>query len=103
MPIYEYKCDICGHITQAWQKFSDPPLSSCEACGGPVRKIISANTFHLKGSGWYVTDYASGSSRHKTVKNEQNETASKNEGTNDSKKAADTKKSKPLNGPKSAS
>jgi putative FmdB family regulatory protein len=91
MPIYEYKCDICGHVTEAWQKFSDPPLSACEVCGGAVKKIISANTFHLKGSGWYVTDYASGSSGHKTVKTEHNEKASKDEGKNDTKKAADTK------------
>jgi len=91
MPIYEYKCDTCGHVTEAWQKFSDPPLSTCEVCGGAVKKIISANTFHLKGSGWYVTDYASRSSGHKTAKTEQNEKTSKDEGKNDTKKAADTK------------
>jgi predicted nucleic acid-binding Zn ribbon protein len=66
-------------------------LSICGVCGGAVKKIISVNTFHLKGSGWYVTDYASGSSGHKTAKTEQNETASKDEGKNDTKKAADTK------------
>ena len=91
MPIYEYRCDTCGHVTEAWQKFSDPPMSTCEACGGPVKKIISANTFHLKGSGWYVTDYASGSPGHKTAKTEQKEKASKDEGTKYTKKAADTK------------
>jgi len=91
MPIYEYRCDTCGHVTEAWQKFSDPPLSTCEACGGPVKKIISANTFHLKGSGWYVTDYASGSSGHNTAKTERKEKASKDEVKKDTKKAADTK------------
>jgi putative FmdB family regulatory protein len=59
MPIYEYKCSKCGRITEVWQKLSDPPLNTCEACGGSVKKIISHNTFHLKGTGWYVTDYAS--------------------------------------------
>jgi putative FmdB family regulatory protein len=59
MPIYEYKCRKCGHIQEVWQKFSDPPLDRCELCGGSVKKIISNNTFHLKGTGWYVTDYAS--------------------------------------------
>jgi len=58
MPIYEYSCSKCGRITEAWQKFSDPPLCECEQCGGPLKKLISQNSFHLKGSGWYVTDYA---------------------------------------------
>jgi len=59
MPIYEYKCNKCGHISEVWQKFSDQPLETCEVCGEPVKKIISNNTFHLKGTGWYVTDYSS--------------------------------------------
>ena len=58
MPIYEYECDACGKITEAMQKFSDPPLSECRYCHSRVHKLISASTFHLKGSGWYVTDYA---------------------------------------------
>jgi putative FmdB family regulatory protein len=58
MPIYEYSCSECGRIMEAWQKFSDSPLCECEACGGKLKKIISHNSFHLKGSGWYVTDYA---------------------------------------------
>ena len=62
MPIYEYECTKCGQMTEAWQKFSDPPLEKCEACGGKMRKLISQSTFHLKGSGWYVTDYGSRSS-----------------------------------------
>ena len=59
MPIYEYQCRKCGHQTEIWQKFSDPPLSRCDLCNGKMKKLISNNTFHLKGSGWYVTDYAS--------------------------------------------
>lgn len=59
MPVYEYECTSCGRITEAMQKFSDPPLLECECCKGSMRKLISQNTFHLKGSGWYVTDYAS--------------------------------------------
>jgi predicted nucleic acid-binding Zn ribbon protein len=41
------------------QKFSDPPISECESCHGKMKKLISQSTFHLKGTGWYVTDYAS--------------------------------------------
>lgn len=60
MPIYEYECDACGHHMEALQKFSDLPLTECEAChSGKVKRVISQSTFHLKGSGWYVTDYAS--------------------------------------------
>lgn len=59
MPIYEYECTKCGHQTEAWQKFSDPPLTECEQCHGKMKRLISQSTFHLKGSGWYVTDYAS--------------------------------------------
>ncbi|MEJ5348589.1 MAG: FmdB family zinc ribbon protein [Desulfosoma sp.] len=58
MPIYEYECTQCGQITEAMQRFSDPPLTECSHCRGPLRKMISMSTFHLKGSGWYVTDYA---------------------------------------------
>ena len=60
MPIYEYECTKCGHHTEALQKFSDPPLSECDACHShKLKKLISQSTFHLKGTGWYVTDYAS--------------------------------------------
>ena len=58
MPIYEYQCDQCGETTEVLQKFSDNPLSECPACGGPMHKLMSMNSFQLKGSGWYVTDYA---------------------------------------------
>ncbi|MBW2137776.1 MAG: zinc ribbon domain-containing protein [Deltaproteobacteria bacterium] len=59
MPIYEYECSKCGHQVEVWQKFSDKPLSRCELCNGKMKKLISQSTFHLKGTGWYVTDYAS--------------------------------------------
>ncbi|MDL2260018.1 zinc ribbon domain-containing protein [Deltaproteobacteria bacterium OttesenSCG-928-K17] len=58
MPIYEYKCEKCGETTEVIQKFSDAPLTLCPGCGGPVAKLMSMNSFQLKGSGWYVTDYA---------------------------------------------
>jgi putative FmdB family regulatory protein len=61
MPIYEYQCAACGKVTEAWQKFSEAPLSACPACGGPLSKLISNCAFHLKGSGWYVSDYSSSS------------------------------------------
>ncbi len=68
MPIYEYQCTACGQIVEKWQKFSDPPLTVCPRCGGSVSKLISNCAFHLKGSGWYVTDY--GGSRQTASKPE---------------------------------
>ena len=58
MPIYEYQCAACGQVVERWQKISDSPLTECPACGGSLHKIISSCSFHLKGSGWYVTDYS---------------------------------------------
>lgn len=58
MPIYEYECEECGRRYEVWQKITDDPLTTCEACKGKLRKLISQSSFILKGSGWYVTDYA---------------------------------------------
>jgi putative FmdB family regulatory protein len=58
MPIYEYQCAACGQVVERWQKISEAPLTECPACGGSLHKIISSCAFHLRGSGWYVTDYA---------------------------------------------
>ncbi len=58
MPIYEYECKKCGRLLEAFQKFSDAPLKKCKECSGKLQKFISHSTFHLKGTGWYVTDYA---------------------------------------------
>jgi putative FmdB family regulatory protein len=58
MPIYEYYCTDCSNEFEIMQKFSDPPMEHCPSCSGKVHKLISRSAFHLKGSGWYVTDYA---------------------------------------------
>jgi putative FmdB family regulatory protein len=57
MPIYEYRCEKCGDFEQT-QRISDPPLDRCPTCRRKVRRLISSTSFQLKGSGWYVTDYA---------------------------------------------
>ncbi|MCD6294788.1 MAG: zinc ribbon domain-containing protein [Deltaproteobacteria bacterium] len=59
MPIYEYECDKCGNHVEVLQKFTDPPILECEQCHAGMKKLISHSSFHLKGTGWYVTDYAS--------------------------------------------
>ncbi|HBH86911.1 MAG TPA: zinc ribbon domain-containing protein [Syntrophaceae bacterium] len=57
MPIYEYKCKKCGKEFELFQNITDPAVKNCKFCKGPVNKLISMSSFHLKGSGWYVTDY----------------------------------------------
>ena len=58
MPLYEYECDDCGHRFERIRKFSDPPLTTCPECDGPIRKLLSPPAIQFKGTGWYVTDYA---------------------------------------------
>lgn len=65
MPIYEYICGKCGDHLEVNQGINDAPLTThniSSDCGGPLKKIISMNAFHLKGTGWYKTDYAKPSS-----------------------------------------
>ncbi|HVR95402.1 MAG TPA: FmdB family zinc ribbon protein [Thermoanaerobaculia bacterium] len=59
MPIYEYQCQTCGKRTEVLQRLDEAPLAACPECGGGVKKLLSAPAFQFKGSGWYVTDYAS--------------------------------------------
>ena len=58
MPLYEYRCRKCGAVNEKIQKFSDPPLKTCEKCGGKLERLVSSSAIQFKGSGWYVTDYA---------------------------------------------
>jgi putative FmdB family regulatory protein len=58
MPLYEYRCGSCNQVFEVMQKFSDEPLTVHESCGGALERLISTPSFHFKGSGWYVTDYA---------------------------------------------
>jgi putative FmdB family regulatory protein len=94
MPIYEYECTKCGNIEEVLQKFSDKPLTKCPKCSGRLQKLVSQSTFHLKGTGWYVTDYAgkSGSpakSANKTDTSKSTETKSSDAGSGGKEKAAD--------------
>lgn len=63
MPIYAYRCATCGHAKDVLRKISDPPLSTCPACGAETfSKQVTAAGFQLKGSGWYATDFRGGNS-----------------------------------------
>lgn len=88
MPIYEYKCEKCGIEHEVMQKMTEKPLTVCKSCGGSLKKMMSSTSFVLKGSGWYMTDYAD-----KTKKNSKEEAPEKRDKT-DSAAAKETKKEK---------
>ncbi len=77
MPIYEYECYKCGGIEEAFQKMSEAPLKKCSKCKGELKKLVSHSSFHLKGSGWYVTDYggSKGGSKSNPKDNSSNDSA----------------------------
>ena len=64
MPIYEYRCQACGHQEEFLQRVTEPPLTECPVCRKPTfQKLLSAAGFQLKGSGWYATDVKNKSSK----------------------------------------
>jgi putative FmdB family regulatory protein len=77
MPLYEYKCQSCGKTFELIQKFSDEPLTTHSECGGVLEKVITAPAFHLKGTGWYATDYGKGNG--KSPKSDESKPDSKSE------------------------
>ena len=63
MPIYEYQCDQCSEVFEIFHKIDEDCGVACPKCLGPVKKLVSATNFVLKGSGFYVNDYPSKSRR----------------------------------------
>jgi putative FmdB family regulatory protein len=101
MPIYEYRCEKCDSHFEVIQKFSDKPLKFCSNCKGRLTKLISQTSFQLKGSGWYVTDYAkSGKTASKSDESSQPAAESSNKSETPSKKepVKEGKVSKPEGG-----
>lgn len=92
MPIYEYECAKCGRKEEALQKFSDKPLARCSHCSGKLHRLVSRSSFHLKGTGWYVTDYA-GKSRTSSASPKDKGKEDTPSGSTPSKKTKTTKKS----------
>jgi putative FmdB family regulatory protein len=84
MPIYEYECGACGENHEFIQKFSEGPKRKCPSCGAlKLKKQISAAAFHLKGTGWYVTDFRDGGKGKK--EGESKDAESKDSGASESK------------------
>jgi putative FmdB family regulatory protein len=90
MPIYEYECQKCKSHTEAFQKVNDKPLTKCKKCGGRLEKMISRSAIQFKGSGWYVTDYAS-----KATKSDKTESESKTESKSEKKTEKKSTESSP--------
>ena len=82
MPFYEYRCEQCDHCMEVMQKMNEAPLKVCPECGQTsLRKLISAAAFHLKGTGWYATDFKGGKSpESQDKKDSQKEPAQKKNG-----------------------
>ena len=58
MPIYEYQCGACGHQESGMESINAPRIKKCPSCGKRAfERLISAAAFHLKGGGWYATDF----------------------------------------------
>jgi len=91
MPIYEYRCDKCKEEFELFRSITDNGNPTCKSCGGPVKKLISCSSFHLKGTGWYVTDYAGKKSSDKEEKKEA--TSGSSSGGSKKEESAPKKKS----------
>jgi putative FmdB family regulatory protein len=86
MPIYEYQCESCGEVCELLQKHSDPVATKCPHCHEhQLKKLVSAAAFHLKGSGWYVTDFKD------KPKDKEQKTEDKPSKTVDNKESTETK------------
>jgi len=91
MPLYEYRCNACGHELEAMQKMSDAPLTVCPQCAeSALKKKISAAAFRLKGGGWYETDFKNGKKKNL---HESHKTDTKKETAKEPKKESKPDKS----------
>lgn len=89
MPIYEYSCQKCG-VIEVTQRIIEKPLAKCPTCKSKIKKLISNTSFQLKGTGWYITDYArKGQSNGES----KSESSSKPASTAASESKSETKKS----------
>jgi putative FmdB family regulatory protein len=100
MPLYEYQCESCGHRFEQIQKFSDPPLTECPNCGGPLRKLLSSPAIQFKGSGWYITDYARDAKGPKDAKDSKDVKDTKDTKETKETKEKETKDAKTTSGDK---
>lgn len=99
VPVYDYRCDHCGHAFSAVQSFKDEALSACPSCGQRPRRLVSTPAIVFKGSGWYKTDSRATPSAPKSGEPGGGEKAGAG-GTGEKKKEStgETGAAKPANG-----
>ena len=94
MPIYEYECKKCGDTIEVIQSFSDNPLKKHKQCGGKLERLISLSSFHLKGSGWYDTEYGKKKLKRGTQSAEKDDkTSDESKSDSDSKESSSSEAS----------
>ena|SRR5215467_11280428 len=89
VPTYTYTCTACNDVVEKRQSFSDPPLTTCDQCGGSLRKVIHPVGIVFKGSGWYINDSRSSTSSANSP------APSSTTPSKDSKDSKDTKTAEP--------
>ena len=94
MPIYDYRCDHCGHVFSAVQSFNDEALQKCPSCGKKPRRLLSMPAIVFKGSGWYKTDSRTSSPPAKSDGAKSGESGSDSK-TGDAKTDAKPSETKP--------
>jgi len=99
MPIYEYQCSKCG-VFEVTQRITEDPLEKCPTCNHKVQKLISNTSFQLKGTGWYITDYAR---RGTGTDGEKSASESKPNGKSDSSASSEKASATKPSGDKSTS
>ncbi len=108
MPIYEYGCSGCSGHFEYTQRMSDDPLTTCEKCGGELKRLISRTAFHLKGSGWYKDLYSSakpdakaadaGTSDSKAASSSESDSGGSTDSSSTAKEPASSTPSAPASG-----
>ena len=63
MPLYTYKCKNCGKVVEKFHKMSANGAEKCEDCGSETLRVFLPTGIIFKGSGFYSTDYKSGTSK----------------------------------------
>src|SRR5580692_2820585 len=100
MPLYEYRCSKCAKTIEVMRKFSDPPLTEHEGCGGALERLLSAPAFQLKGTGWYATDYAKSGTKAAADTESKSADAKGAESKDSPKKSEDNKSTRDTTGDK---
>ena len=97
MPTYEYACRSCGTHVEVYQRFSDPSLTECGVCGGPLRKVFHPAGILFKGSGFYATDSRRGRASERAGKADgtSKEGAGKAEGASKAEGGDKTERAQP--------